>query len=83
MPYKCPKNQNEVDVASLRLGCGKDLYENNQYMCLPNMEKTALVEFCFDGVMGIQSKGMQRILFSFSLLSIQKIESNVKIYILC
>lgn len=27
-------------------------------MCLPNVEKTSLVEFCHDGIMGIQEEGI-------------------------
>lgn len=54
----CPKNLTEVIKASRRLGCGKDEYGNNQYMCLPNVEKTSLIEFCFQGIMGLQPKGM-------------------------
>lgn len=54
----CPKNQQEVNNASERLGCGSDKYDHKQYFCIPNYKKTSLVEFCFDGVMGIQNKGI-------------------------
>lgn len=54
---KCPQNKTEVEEASKRIGCGVDVYENNQYMCLPNEKKSSLVEFCFDGLMGIEEKG--------------------------
>lgn len=53
----CPKNQAEVNQASKRLECGYDKYGNNQYMCLPNKDKTSLVEFCNNGVMGFTEKG--------------------------
>lgn len=53
----CPKNQIEVKLASTRLKCGEDKYGNNQYMCLPNKEKSSLVEFCFTGVLGAEEKG--------------------------
>lgn len=53
----CPKNEHDVIQASNRLGCGNDIYGNNQYMCIPNKEKTSLVEFCFQGIMGIVEKG--------------------------
>lgn len=53
----CPKNQEEVYQASKRLECGYDKYGNNQYMCLPNKDKTSLVEFCNNGVMGFTEKG--------------------------
>lgn len=55
---KCPRNQTEVDEAAARLGCGTDKYGNNQYICLPNTEKTSLVEICYDEIMGIIEKGM-------------------------
>lgn len=54
---RCPTNQFEVDIASTRLNCGKDKYGNNQYMCLPNKEKSSLIEFCFTGVLGAEEKG--------------------------
>lgn len=54
---QCPKNQTEVYEASKQIGCGVDVYGNNRYMCLPNEKKSSLVEFCFDGVMGIEEKG--------------------------
>lgn len=54
----CPENQNEVIEASRKLGCSYDKYGNNQYLCLPNEEKTSLIEFCSDGVMGIRDKGI-------------------------
>lgn len=53
----CPKTQTEVSKAAIRLRCGTDKYNNNQYVCLPNTEKTSLVEMCYDGVMGFYEKG--------------------------
>ena len=47
-------------MASGILGCGFDVYGNNQYMCLPNAEKTSLVQFCVDGLMGMKEKGTWR-----------------------
>nr|XP_022291496.1 uncharacterized protein LOC111102868 isoform X2 [Crassostrea virginica] len=52
----CPKNSTEVSEAAIRLGCGTDKYSNNQYVCLPNTEKTSLVEMCYNGVMGFYEK---------------------------
>lgn len=52
----CPKNPAEIEIASKRLKCMNDIYGNNQYICVPNFDKTSLVEFCFDGVMGIHKK---------------------------
>ena len=64
----CPKTETEVDEASKRLKCGSDIYGNNQYMCLPNRNKTTLFEFCHEGVMGIQKPGRNLSLsLSFSL----------------
>lgn len=54
---ECPKNEQENIKASERLNCGKDNYGNDQYMCLPNKEKSHLVEFCKDGYMGSVDQG--------------------------
>lgn len=53
----CPTTLHEIEMASKRLGCKYDQYGNNQYICVPNVEKTSLVELCYDGIMGIQQKG--------------------------
>lgn len=53
----CPTELTEVVEASQRLECDNDKYGNNQYMCVPNKDKTSLVEFCYDGIMGIQKEG--------------------------
>lgn len=53
----CPTTISEVVKASQRLGCENDRYGNNQYICVPNTEKTSLVELCYDGIMGIVPKG--------------------------
>ena len=70
----CPKNQTEAYQAWARLGCRNDEYGNIQYLCLPNREKTSLVEFCYDGVMGLHPKGIyitiKTIFFSISPLDI-------------
>ena len=54
----CPKTPEEIKKASEALACGNDVFQHNQYMCLPNTEKTSLVEFCYDGIMGIQVEGI-------------------------
>ena len=54
----CPFNLKEVEEASKRLGCDYDLFGNNQYMCLPDVNKTSLFEFCYNGIMGIKEKGI-------------------------
>lgn len=53
----CPTTKDTYLEASRRLGCLNDTYHHNQYMCLPNAEKTSLVEFCNNAIMGIQEKG--------------------------
>lgn len=58
---KCPKNLIEKNDASKRLGCGRDKFDKDQYMCTPNAEKTFLVEFCHKGIMGIKEKGLDTI----------------------
>lgn len=54
----CPDNLPEVQKASQKLGCRYDQFGNNQYMCLPNVEKSSLVEFCHEDIMGIHLPGM-------------------------
>lgn len=54
----CPKNKTEISKASKRLNCGNDSFGNNQYICIPNEEKTSLVELCFDGIIGLNERGM-------------------------
>lgn len=58
MVKECPTNSMETEKASKRLQCGMDKYGDNQYICVPNVEKTSLVEFCYDGTMGSQGKGL-------------------------
>ena len=57
MVHTCPEDLKDVIEASQQLGCRDDSFGNNQYMCIPNKEKTSLVQFCYDGIMGIQEKG--------------------------
>ena len=55
----CPKTPEDVERASKVHACGYDIFQHNQYMCLPNVEKTSLVEFCHNGIMGIQEEGIK------------------------
>lgn len=59
----CPSNLIGIKEASKRLGCGNDTYGNNQYMCLPSVNKTSMNEFCFDGIMGAQEKGIYNYMY--------------------
>lgn len=54
----CPKNLTKVFEAATKLGCGNDVYGNNRYLCLPNVNKTSLFEFCYEGTLGLQEKGI-------------------------
>ncbi|XP_062616074.1 uncharacterized protein LOC134277783 [Saccostrea cucullata] len=49
----CPRNITAVTESSTRLGCGQDRYGNDQYICVPNFDKTGLIELCYNGIMGI------------------------------
>lgn len=53
----CPKTLTEIRRESERLKCKNDTYGNSQYMCLPNEEKSSLIQFCYEGKMGIELKG--------------------------
>ena len=57
---RCPTNEAEVNerIKVFPFPCGKDEHEHHQYMCLPNIEKTSLVEFCYNNTLGIQLEGM-------------------------
>lgn len=54
---ECPKNENEQIQASTKLKCGVDEYNNSQYFCLPLVNKTSLVELCFNGGLGRWEEG--------------------------
>ena len=53
----CPENLATITKASKRLGCDKDEYGNDQYICLPTVDMSSLVEFCYNGIMGYYKKG--------------------------
>lgn len=54
----CPNDPNDINKATKRLGCGKDIYGNSQYICVPNQQKTELKAFCFQGTMEMFEKGI-------------------------
>lgn len=54
----CPTNLKELMKAAKSMGCGNDSYGNNQYLCLPNVDRTSLVEFCYGNLMGMFEKGI-------------------------
>ena len=53
----CPEKLTTKTEASKRLGCDKDEYGNDQYICLPTVNMSYLVEFCYNGIMGYHEKG--------------------------
>lgn len=53
----CPNDPNDINKATMKLGCGKDIYNNSQYICLPNQQKTELEEFCYQGTMEMFEEG--------------------------
>lgn len=53
----CPKTASGTVEAQKRMNCGDDKYGNNQYLCLPDEEKTAFFEFCYNGIMGWRQNG--------------------------
>lgn len=57
MVLRCPETMEEVNEARLRKGCENDQYGKNGYMCIPNQDRSSLVEFCYRGVMGLIEQG--------------------------
>ncbi|XP_062591211.1 uncharacterized protein LOC134252719 [Saccostrea cucullata] len=53
----CPVNKTGQNEASSRLKCGVDKFGNSQYVCVPNFKKTAIVEYCYKGIVGLQNPG--------------------------
>ncbi|XP_062579436.1 uncharacterized protein LOC134241391 [Saccostrea cucullata] len=53
----CPQNTEEVLESSIRLSCGQDRYGNDQYICVPNIDKSGLIELCYNGIMGMIERG--------------------------
>ncbi|XP_062600628.1 uncharacterized protein LOC134262237 [Saccostrea cucullata] len=53
----CPKNRSEWYTAGARLNCSNDENNTLQYLCIPNMKITTLLEFCYDRTMEFNEKG--------------------------
>lgn len=53
---ECPKSQRAIREAADRLRCGNDTNQIYRYVCL-RYDIHSLLEFCYDGVMGIVDKG--------------------------
>ncbi|XP_062612645.1 uncharacterized protein LOC134274379 [Saccostrea cucullata] len=53
----CPVNLTGQNEAASRLKCGVDKFGNSQYLCVPNFKKTAIVEYCYKGIVGLQMPG--------------------------
>ncbi|XP_061188745.1 uncharacterized protein LOC133196915 [Saccostrea echinata] len=44
----CPQNKADWDLRSRHLNCSNDDTKIHRYHCVPNSQKTALLEFCYD-----------------------------------
>ncbi|XP_061193243.1 uncharacterized protein LOC133201456 [Saccostrea echinata] len=55
--YTCPRDKTEFNESATRLSCGVDENGRNQYVCAPNNEQSALVEFCYRHLIGLYQKG--------------------------
>ncbi|XP_062611902.1 uncharacterized protein LOC134273715, partial [Saccostrea cucullata] len=53
----CPLNKTEYTTSATRLGCGVDENGRSQYVCVPNNERSSLVEFCYQSTVGFYEKG--------------------------
>ncbi|XP_062609906.1 uncharacterized protein LOC134271712 isoform X2 [Saccostrea cucullata] len=53
----CPLNETEFNESAKRLNCSVDENGRSQYTCVPNTNKTALVEFCYKFTVGLYEKG--------------------------
>ncbi|XP_062611095.1 cyclic GMP-binding protein C-like, partial [Saccostrea cucullata] len=52
----CPTTNHTWYEAGARLNCSHDVYNRLQYLCIPNQEKTTLLEFCYDKIIGLYEK---------------------------
>ncbi|XP_062573738.1 uncharacterized protein LOC134235622 [Saccostrea cucullata] len=53
----CPTNEKEFITGATRLNCGVDQYGRNQYTCVPNEDRSALIEFCYSKIVGLYQLG--------------------------
>ncbi|XP_061190276.1 uncharacterized protein LOC133198150 [Saccostrea echinata] len=53
----CPTTIDSRNSAADRLKCPLDQNKNPSYFCVPNQEKTTLLEFCYDEFLGLVQNG--------------------------
>ncbi|XP_062620581.1 uncharacterized protein LOC134282149, partial [Saccostrea cucullata] len=53
----CPVNLTGQNEAASKLKCSVDKFGNGQYLCVPNFKKTTIVEYCYNGTVGLQMPG--------------------------
>ncbi|XP_062586165.1 uncharacterized protein LOC134247788 [Saccostrea cucullata] len=53
----CPGNKTEYTTSVTRLGCGVDENGRSQYFCVPNHQRSSLVEFCYNSTVPFYEKG--------------------------
>ncbi|XP_062613715.1 heat shock 70 kDa protein 12A-like [Saccostrea cucullata] len=52
----CPQNKADWDLRSRQLNCSNDDTKTHRYHCVPNGQKTALLEFCYDVIRPLVQK---------------------------
>ncbi|XP_062599445.1 uncharacterized protein LOC134260939 [Saccostrea cucullata] len=55
--YSCPRNETEFLASATRLSCDVDGNGRYRYVCVPNNERSAIVEFCYNYTSGLYEKG--------------------------
>ncbi|XP_056015213.1 uncharacterized protein LOC125673012 [Ostrea edulis] len=53
----CPLSKTEFTAAATRLNCNVDKFGRNPYTCVPKLDLTALVEFCYNSTVAFYPKG--------------------------
>jgi hypothetical protein len=57
----CPANETDFAAAATRLNCTEDKFGRNQYTCVPRLDLSAVVEFCYNRTVGIYPKGEYKV----------------------